>query len=275
MNAAIYNKLDLSSLWPKFAYSSRRSNLINTAASPSVSLIFSIKPTQSRFIVFVFFFSCPQVQLVMQDNTLWRNTRVATSVIIRHAEYLKYRLCGRIEATAHLQNGQLARDAVTPLDQEETRAPLGGSRRINKSSVEFAGGLSPCRTRSGNLYFYVVPVAVTRAHIHGGACATTVASSPLLSSSISTLVCFSPFFFPPPYHDLRDILFIQIFSLLSNGSRWQAEESHLNESIRATLAPMNDEWCKWHDRMMRRFNTWWKNNVGGNKEARKGKNYAQ
>lgn len=38
--------------------------------------------------------------------------------------------------------------------------------------MEFAGGLSPCRARFGNLYFYVVPVAVTRAHIHSGACAT-------------------------------------------------------------------------------------------------------
>ncbi|KAL6423615.1 hypothetical protein ACFW04_010265 [Cataglyphis niger] len=70
--------------------------------------------------------------------------------------------------------------------------------------MEFTGGLSPCRARFGNLYFYVVPVAIRRAHILGGAGAT-----------LRRPVFFLFFFFAPPDHDLRDILFIQIFSFLS------------------------------------------------------------
>lgn len=50
--------------------------------------------------------------------------------------------------------------------------PSIDSHKLNKSSMEFARGLSPCCARFGNLYFYVVPVTVTRAHIHGDACAT-------------------------------------------------------------------------------------------------------
>lgn len=80
------------------------------------------------------------------------------------------------------------------------------SHKLNKSSMEFARGLSPCSARFGNLYFYVVPVTVTRAHIHGDACATRC----------RPVFFFFSFFFVPPDRDLRDILFIQIFCSLSS-----------------------------------------------------------
>ena len=64
---------------------------------------------------------------------------------------------------------------------------------INKSSMKFAGGLSPSRACIGNLYSYVVPVSLVQAHTNSRASAT-------------------PGFFHA--HDLRDILPIQIFDFL-------------------------------------------------------------
>lgn len=66
---------------------------------------------------------------------------------------------------------QLAWNAFTPRPGRISY-PSIGSHKLNKSSMEFVGGLSPCCARFGNLYFYVVPVTVTRTHIHGDACAT-------------------------------------------------------------------------------------------------------
>lgn len=66
---------------------------------------------------------------------------------------------------------QLAWNAFTPRPGRISY-PSIDSHKLNKSSMEFARGLSPCCARFGNLYFYVVPVIVTRAHIHGNACAT-------------------------------------------------------------------------------------------------------
>lgn len=158
-------------------------------------------------------------------------------------------------AVVHLQNDQLAWNAVTPLDQEETRVPFGGFHRINKSSVELAGGLNPCRTRSGNLYFYVVPVAVTRAHIHGGACATVGPSSLLLSSFSTSFTSTSSHFSFFSRHPITTC--VTFCSFRSSASYRAARDSRprgatrtspfepLSQlySLAATLARMNDEWC--------------------------------
>jgi len=90
---------------------------------------------------------------------------------------------------------QLAWNAFTPRSSRISYPSLG-AHKLNKSSVEFAGGLSPCCAGFGNLYFYVVPVTVTRAHIHSDACATRCRPSLLLFFSyhpIATYVTFCSF----------------------------------------------------------------------------------
>lgn len=78
---------------------------------------------------------------------------------------------------------------VGRLTSEDQLAPLL-IPEINKSSVEFVGGLSRTRVRAGNLYSYVAPVSLVQARADGCASAT-------------------PRFFHA--HDLGDIISIQIF----------------------------------------------------------------